>query len=325
VSEPVLHTDSLTRTFRLPRAGLGKSRPSIHAVRRVDLQVHEGETLGLVGESGSGKTTLAHLLMGLDQPSSGSVYYGGRNLADMSKAELRELRGSMQIIFQDPNGSLDPRLKVGTIITEPLRALRINVDHQARLKELLDAVGLPPASVDRYPHEFSGGQRQRIAIARALAPDPRVLIADEPVSALDVSVRAKTLNLLQDLKEQFDLTLVMISHDLSVIHHVCDHVAVMYAGRVVETGPVEELFGRPDHPYTNTLLAAIPRLRGGELEADDLADTPVSVDGSSTGCAFAPRCTLVHDRCHSDDPELIAAVKESDRTVACHAMALEDL
>lgn len=290
----------------------------MHAARNVDLTIAEGETLGLVGESGSGKTTLAHLLMGLDKPTAGSVLFRDRDLSNLSKAQRRDLQSSMQIIFQDPNASLDPRLKAGTIITEPLRSLRVDVDHQARLHELLEAVGLSSASTDRYPHEFSGGQRQRIAIARALAPNPKVLIADEPVSALDVSVRAQTLNLLQDLKEQFDLTLVMISHDLSVMHHVCDRVAVMYAGRLVETGPVEELFEKPEHPYTRTLLDAIPRLRGGTLVADDLADTPPPLMGDGAGCAFASRCSLVHERCYVERPEATSTSPDGRRVVACH-------
>ncbi len=285
--------------------------------------VEEGETVGVVGESGSGKTTLAHLLMGLDSPTSGSVSYRGRNLAELSKTETRELRGSMQIIFQDPNASLDPRLKVGTIITEPLRSLQIDGDHQARLHELLDSVGLSKTAIDRYPHEFSGGQRQRIAIARALAPNPKVLIADEPVSALDVSVRAKTLNLLQDLKDHYELTLVMISHDLSVMHHICDQVAVMYAGRLVETGPVIELFEHPEHPYTRTLLDAIPRLRGGTLVADELADSPPAIDGSSTGCAFAARCSLVQDRCYVEEPKLRELELAPGRSAACHLVGAD--
>ncbi len=318
MSAPILQADSVTRTFRLPRTSFRGMRPVLHAVRNVSLDVTEGETLGLVGESGSGKTTLAHMLMGLDKPSEGTVSFRGRRLAHLTKAELRELRASMQIIFQDPNASLDPRLKVGTIITEPLRSLKIEGDHQERLHQLLDAVGLASGAAERYPHEFSGGQRQRIAIARALAPHPKVLIADEPVSALDVSVRAKTLNLLQDLKEQFDLTLVMISHDLSVMHHVCDRVGVMYAGRVVESGPVEHLFDNPEHPYTRTLLDAIPRLRGGNLVADDLADTPPPIDGRAVGCAFASRCSLVLDQCRLAEPPFLPLNQSPGRSVACH-------
>lgn len=321
MSTTILEAQGVSRTFRLPRRSLFGSRPFVYAARDVDLAVTEGETLGIVGESGSGKTTLAHLLIDLDKPTSGSILFRGADLSDLSKAQRRELRSSMQIIFQDPNASLDPRLKVGTIITEPLRSLRIAGDHQARLHELLDAVGLSSAATGRYPHEFSGGQRQRIAIARALAPHPKVLIADEPVSALDVSVRAKTLNLLQDLKEQFDLTLVLISHDLSVMHHVCDRVAVMYAGRVVETGPVEQLFADPEHPYTRTLLDAIPRLRGGTLIADDLADTAPILSGDAAGCAFADRCPLVHDRCLVERPGLSGIDDSGRRLVACHVAA----
>lgn len=327
MSHPILDTKGLTRTFRLPRTSLFGDRPAVDAVRSVDLEVGEGETLGLVGESGSGKTTLAHMLIGLDKPTAGSVCYRGRDIGSASRAELRDLRSSMQIIFQDPNGSLDPRLKVGTIITEPLRSLRTPIDHSARLSELLDAVGLSPGSANRYPHEFSGGQRQRIAIARALAPHPKVLIADEPVSALDVSVRAKTLNLLQDLKDHYNLTLVIISHDLSVMHHLCDRVAVMYAGRIVEIGQVDELFADPKHPYTRTLLNAIPRLRGTNLAIDDLADTAPPVTGS--GCAFASRCPLVHEPCHTDDPPLVAIravdgehpATEQQTLAACHALS----
>lgn len=318
MSSPILEARAVTRSFRLPRNSLLGAKPVLHAVRDVTIDVAEGETLGIVGESGSGKTTLAHMLMGLDKPTNGSVHFRGKAISGLSKAELRELRGSMQIIFQDPNASLDPRLKIGAIITEPLRSLHVPGDHQARLVELMDAVGLSKTAIDRYPHEFSGGQRQRIAIARALAPHPKVLIADEPVSALDVSVRAKTLNLLQDLKEQFDLTVVMISHDLSVMHHVCDRVGVMYAGRLMEVGPVEELYDSPEHPYTQTLLDAIPRLYGGSLVPDDLADTPPQTIGEALGCSFADRCTLVETQCRNEIPLLAPLASDPMRSAACH-------
>jgi peptide/nickel transport system ATP-binding protein len=210
------------------------------------------ETLGIVGESGSGKTTLMKLLLGLEQPDAGRITYHG-------SARHREV----QIVFQDPASALDPRMRVEQIVREPLQVLRVGGDHQARVNELLDAVGLPAGAATRYPHEFSGGQRQRIAIARALAPRPRVLIGDEPVSALDVSVRAQILNLLEDLRVDFDLTLVLVSHDLSVVRHMTDRVLVMQRGRIVEEGDTRDVFREPRHPYTRLLLDSIPRLRPG--------------------------------------------------------------
>jgi peptide/nickel transport system ATP-binding protein len=220
----------------------------------VSLVLNREDTLGIVGESGSGKTTLVKLLLGLERTDSGKVTYTGQSL-----------RREVQVVFQDPASALDPRMRVDDTILEPLRILRIEGDHRARLHELLDAVGLPRASAKRYPHEFSGGQRQRIAIARALAPRPRVLIGDEPVSALDVSVRAQILNLLEDLRVGFQLTLVLVSHDLSVVRHMTDRVVVMRAGKIVEEGPTRDVFKAPQHPYTRLLLDSIPRLnrRGG--------------------------------------------------------------
>lgn len=226
------------------------TRPTINALNNINLDVMEGETLGLVGESGSGKTTLSQIIMGLDSPTSGQVVrHGVRTASDM------------QIVFQDPNGSLDPRLRVNRIIAEPLRSLRIEGDHDAKVAELVEAVGLPAGSAKRYPHELSGGQRQRVAIARALAPNPRVLIADEPVSALDVSVRAKILNLIGDMKDRFDLTVVMVSHDLSVMNHFCDRIAVMHDGEIVELRDSQELFEDPHDPYTKALLSSNPTLK----------------------------------------------------------------
>jgi len=216
-----------------------------------------------VGESGSGKTTLGRLLVGLDYPTAGDVRFEGESIVGRRERELRHLRRGVQMVFQDPMGSLDPRMTVGAIVAEPLAGLRAPGDHAARLAALLDAVGLPAGSARRYPHQFSGGQRQRIAIARALAPSPRVLIADEPVSALDVSVRAQVLNLLLDLADDLQLTVVFVSHDLSVVRFLCDRVAVLYQGEIVEQGLTADVYERPQHEYTRTLLAAVPTIEGG--------------------------------------------------------------
>jgi peptide/nickel transport system ATP-binding protein len=246
----LFRVEHVTRSFLLPRTRLFGPRKTVTAVDEVSFELHTEETLGLVGESGSGKTTLIKLLLGLEKPDEGQVSYLGGSL-----------RREVQVVFQDPAAALDPRMRVADIVMEPLRVLRIEGDHRARSAELMDAVGLPLAYAQRYPHEFSGGQRQRIAIARALAPRPRVLIGDEPVSALDVSVRAQILNLLEDLRVSFQLTLLLVSHDLSVVRHMTDQVLVMQQGRVVERGPTREVFRAPQHPYTRLLLDSIPRLR----------------------------------------------------------------
>lgn len=259
-AEVIISARALTRTYTLRRRRLGEPPPVIRAVDGVDLDIHRGETFGIVGESGSGKTTLARLLIGLNRPDSGSVSVDGIDL--VGTRDLRPLRRIAQMVFQDPMGSLDPRMRVGDIVSEPLRSLKIEGDHRSRVRELLEAVSLPADTADRYPHEFSGGQRQRIAIARALAPDPKILVADEPVSALDMSVQTVTLDLLARLKDEFDLTMIFISHDLSVVHRICDRVLVMESGRAVETGPADDVFRTPRHVYTRTLVSSIPRLDG---------------------------------------------------------------
>ena len=250
--EVLFRVEHVSRRYRLPRTRLFAPPRTITAVNDVSFVVRREETLGVVGESGSGKTTLMKLLLGLERPDAGSVTYTGSSL-----------RREVQVVFQDPGSALDPRMRVEQIVLEPLRVLGIGAaaDRRARVRELLEAVGLPRASAARYPHEFSGGQRQRIAIARALAPRPRVLIGDEPVSALDVSVRAQILNLLEDLRVGFQLTLVLVSHDLSVVRHMSDRVLVMKSGEVVEAGPTRDIFRAPQHPYTRLLLDSIPRLR----------------------------------------------------------------
>jgi ABC-type glutathione transport system ATPase component len=249
MSDAVFEVRGLTKSYRLPRTSLRRAPRRVTAVRDVTFHLERGESLGLVGESGSGKTTLLRLMLGLEQPDSGTVIYNGASL-----------RKEVQVVFQDPASALDPRMRVADIVQEPLRVMRLGAD-ASRMAELLVAVGLPGAAARRYPHEFSGGQRQRIAIARALAPRPRVLLADEPVSALDVSVRAQILNLIEDLRVGYDLTLVLVSHDLSVVRHLCDRVLVMHAGEIVEAGETRAIFRSPQHPYTRTLLESIPTLK----------------------------------------------------------------
>ena len=258
---PICEVVDLVREYPLPRRRLTGPRPVVRALDGVTLAVAPGERLGIVGESGSGKSTLARLLLGLDRPTSGSVRFEGREIGGLAERDLRDVRRAVQIVFQDPMGSLDPRMTVRSIVAEPLAGLDVPGDHAARVVEVLDAVGLSAAAAERYPHQFSGGQRQRIAIARALAPHPRVLVADEAVSALDVSVRAQILNLLLDLVEELALTLVFVSHDLSVVRFLCERVAVLHQGRLVEEGPTESVWNEPQEAYTAALLAAVPTLQ----------------------------------------------------------------
>ena len=256
-ADPLYQVRGLTRVF-------GRGR--VRALDGVDLEVTRGQRLGIVGESGSGKSTLIKLMAALDRPTSGSITFQGQEITTLSEPRLGFLRASVQLVFQDPRSSLNPRMTVGSIVTEPLRSRHLRralhgVDPRQRLQEVLAAVDLPPDVAGRYPHEFSGGQRQRIAIARALAPDPEVLIADEPVSALDVSVRAQVLNLLADLVTTRGLTLIFVSHDLAVVRHLCDSVVVLRAGRIEEQGTAEQVFARPGADYTKALVAAIPKIR----------------------------------------------------------------
>lgn len=255
---PIISIRNVDKSYALRRATLFDKPQPLRAVQNVSLDVYPGETFGIVGESGSGKSTLAKMIMGLEWVTSGQITVDGTTV--MKGSDLTALHRTVQMVFQDPNGSLDPRLRVGDVIAEPLRALHIDGDHDTRVLELLDAVSMPADSVRRFPHEFSGGERQRIAIARALAPGPKILVADEPVSALDMSVQTVTLDLLDRLKSDFDLTMVFISHDLSVVHEICERVIVLEHGRVVESGPVGSVFGSPQEAYTQMLVNAIPRL-----------------------------------------------------------------
>lgn len=272
---PAIRLQGVTREFRRQRTSLVTPAPVVHALRGVTLDIARGERFGIVGESGCGKSTLLRIIAGLDQPTTGVVEVEGTDISRLPERRLGFLREQLQLVFQDPMGSLDPRMKVRDIIAEPLVA-QGKRDTLPRVLELLEAVGLQAEAADRYPHQFSGGQRQRISIARALAPDPHILVADEPVSALDVSVRAQVLNLIAALVERLSLTLVFVSHDLSVIRHVCDRVAVMSHGEVVEVGPTDQIYDDPQHPYTRQLVAAAPRLRAalaGRTAADLAADT----------------------------------------------------
>lgn len=270
---------SVHREFRRPRTSLRQAPPVVHAVRDVTLTIGRGERFGIVGESGSGKSTLLRLICGLDQPTSGEVYVEGRPVHDQPHRRLGWLRETLQLVFQDPMSSLDPRMRVGEIVAEPLVAQGRRAGARERVGELLERVGLSADAGDRFPHQFSGGQRQRISIARALAPDPDILVADEPVSALDVSVRAQVLNLIDEVVDGFDLTLVFVSHDLSVVRHVCDRIAVMQRGQIVEVAPTEQLFTAPQHPYTQQLLAAVPDLSAA-LAGRTAEDLAAGVEGA---------------------------------------------
>lgn len=257
---PLLQVRNLAHHYALPRQQLWGPRPQVTALQDVNLTLHAGQSLGIVGASGSGKSTLARLVMALDVPTSGSVLWAGQNPLQMGAGELRRARRHIQMVFQDPFGALDPRQRIARTVAEPLAAQgdTTRAEQRRRAAEVLEQVGLRADALDQYPHEFSGGQRQRIAIARALITRPRVIVADEPVSALDVSVQAQVLNLMQQLARDFGVTYLLISHDLAVVNHLCDEVAVLHQGRIVEQGPPAQLFQSPTHPYTRALVAAMP-------------------------------------------------------------------
>jgi len=317
-SMPIIEGRNLAKRFG-GKKGFFQSSPTVYAVNDVSISVWPGETFAIVGESGCGKSTLARLLLRLIEPSDGSVHYQGNDITALSSAEMRSLRSEMQIIFQDPFASLNPRMTVGSIIAEPIRlhGLAKGKAVEDRVAELLRTVGLRPEYANRYPHEFSGGQRQRIGVARALAGQPKLIIGDEPVSALDVSIQAQVINLLEDLKEEFGLTLIIVAHDLAVIRHMSDRVAVMYLGEVVELSPVDPLYEKPLHPYTQTLLDAIPVPVPGGREKRALAkgDVP-SPTNPLPGCKFHTRCPYAQEKCRVDHPPLEDV--GDGRSVACH-------
>lgn len=308
----LLELDGLVKRFPV-RDALGRRAGAVHAVDGVSLSVAQGEVLAIVGESGCGKSTLGRLMLNLITPDAGSVRFGGEDLVKLSPAALRARRRDMQLVFQDPFASLDPRMTVEQAVAEPLRLHRIvpRDQERARVADLLARVGLRPELARRWPHEFSGGQRQRIAIARALASQPRLIVGDEPVSALDVSVQAQVVNLLSDLIRDLGLTFVLISHDLGVVRHVADRVAVMYLGRIVEEGPADEVLSAPKHPYTRALLAAVP---GHGAKAPPIEGDVPSPIAPPPGCRFHTRCPFAEATCRETPPALSAP----PHRVACH-------
>jgi oligopeptide transport system ATP-binding protein len=318
---------SLVRCYNLRKefpAGsedwLGRKRVTIKAVDGVSLEISQGETLGLVGESGSGKSTLGRLILKLLEPTSGSVWFEGRNLASLPRAELRRLRRQMQLVFQDPYSSLNPRMRVRSIVGEGLKIHRIarGREMRERIVRMLERVGIGADAVDRYPREFSGGQRQRIGIARALAVEPRFLVLDEPVSALDVSIQAQIINLLQDLQDDLKLTYLFIAHDLRVVEHISQRVAIMYLGKIVEIAPRDELYANPRHPYTRALLSAIPSLeRTSQAERVKLPGEVPSPMHPPPGCSFHSRCPYAKDICTVAEPPLVTG-GAGKHAVACH-------
>lgn len=318
---PLLAIESVERTFGGGKKLFGGKLPAVHAVQGVTLDVRRGETLGVVGESGCGKSTLARLIVGLDLPTGGKITFGGEDLAELARKDRRALARRVQYVFQDPVASLNPRKTIRTILEAPLKHLT-SLDaagREEKLQELLSAVNLAPEFLERYPHEFSGGQAQRIGIARALAASPELVVLDEPVSALDVSVQAQVLNLLDELKERFGLTYVFISHDLSVVESVSDRVAVMYFGRLAELGPAREIFKAPLHPYTELLMRSAPAPGRKELEPEEAsAELPDPYDPPA-GCAFAARCPRATDICVQRQPDLEASRTGGNRHLAaCH-------
>jgi oligopeptide transport system ATP-binding protein len=323
--EVILQVEGLVKHFPVSRRTLlGKAPGPIKAVDGVSFELRRGETLGIVGESGCGKSTLAKLLLRLETPTAGRALLNGRNIYEMNGPDLRALRRNFQMVMQDPYTSLNPRMTVGDIIGEPFEIhpeVAPRERRKARVAELLELVGLSPEHINRYPHQFSGGQRQRIGIARALALNPEIIVCDEPVSALDVSIQAQVINLLERLQRELDLSYIFIAHDLSVVRHISDRVAVMYLGKIVEIGTEEEIYERATHPYTQALLSAVPvpdpQARGERRIIRLEGDVPSPADPPS-GCRFRTRCWKAEARCAAEEPALVARPAADPHPSACH-------
>lgn len=322
-SQPILEVRNLQKYFPVQGGLLGREVGKVHAVDNVSFSLLPGKTLGLVGESGCGKSTLGRTLLRLTEPSGGEVFYEGRDITRIPSSELRALRKELQIIFQDPFASLNPRMSVREILSEPfeIHGLFKNLnERRARVVELLQEVGLNPEAADRYPHEFSGGQRQRIGIARALALNPKVIVADEPVSALDVSIQSQILNLMMDLRDKYGLSYIFIAHDLAVIEHISDDIAVMYLGKIVEHTSASQLYSRPLHPYTQALISSIPEPKISAKKARKVlqGDVPSPLN-PPPGCRFNTRCPYAKERCQREEPQLKnLGSTEHSHWVACH-------
>lgn len=322
MKSPLVSCRNLTKEFNIRVAtSQGLQNKKVKAVTDVSLDIYKGETLALVGESGCGKTTLGRLMALFYKPTAGVLTINGNSITNYARKQLKPLRKNVQMIFQDPIAALNPRHTVETIITEPLYLFSIGkpAERIQRAKQLMDAVGLAASDLNRYPHEFSGGQRQRITIARALALQPEFVIADEPVSALDVSVQSQILNLMKDLRNEFGLTYLFISHDLAVVHHLADRIAVMYLGRIVEIATREKLFKEPAHPYTQALLSSVPELKAGKGRLGRvLMGDPPSPINPPAGCPFNPRCERATDLCRQEVPALNKIDTDDIHHLACH-------